>query len=300
MTSDVILARLRKIGILPTFPYIVSGVASVIEDPMSSASDLARHMDPSMVGEVLRIANTAYFGTRNFRQITTIERAIAVIGYDHLAHVLLQMPFLSMVQGTDKTFDRRGFVKHAITCGVVSKVMSSALRMGNPNEVFISGIMHDIGMIIIYRYFQGAWQKILSLVAERGISRVDAEREVLSADHGYVGAALLEMWNIPKPITDAVMFHHCPEQAPDNTENATATYLGNMFSKGVDFMADLQSFDDFLARHRYVTEVASRFGREFSAKGEIEFVERIFSSLSSIRNYIQEVVDSNGDQSPGS
>ena len=120
--QDYIVKKLRHIEILPTFPKIVSEILTLINDPMSSASDLARHMDPSMAGEVLRIANTAYFGTRNFRSITTMERAIAVIGYEHLGYVVLQMPFLALVQGPDTTFDRKLFITHAIVCGSLAEV----------------------------------------------------------------------------------------------------------------------------------------------------------------------------------
>ena len=81
VTEEYIVAKVRKLAILPTFPKIVSEIIGLIEDPMSSASDLARHMDPSMTGEVLRIANTAYFGTSNFRRIYSVERAIGRSGF---------------------------------------------------------------------------------------------------------------------------------------------------------------------------------------------------------------------------
>jgi HD-like signal output (HDOD) protein len=97
VSFDNTLKRIKKINILPTFPDIVDGIMNVIENPMSSASDLAKNMDPSMVGEVMRVANMAYFGTRNFRNISTIEHAIAIIGYEHLSYILLQMPFLKMI-----------------------------------------------------------------------------------------------------------------------------------------------------------------------------------------------------------
>ena len=118
--------RIKKIDFLPTFPHIVGELMEVIEDPMSSASDLARHMDPSMVSEVLRVANSAYFGTNSHRKIATIERAVAVIGYSALSSIVLQIPFLSMIKGRDNSFDRRHFVRHSISCGTLGRAISSA------------------------------------------------------------------------------------------------------------------------------------------------------------------------------
>lgn len=153
MDTEYILGKLGKIEVLPTFPGIVGEVINVIEDPMSSAADLAKSMDPSMAGEVLRVANTAYFGTGNFRNITSIEHAIAIVGFQHLSHIILHMPFITMIKG-DAVFNREEFIKHSITCGILSKTISTCVRGTNANEVYIGGLMHDIGAIVIYRYFR--------------------------------------------------------------------------------------------------------------------------------------------------
>lgn len=284
---DYTLNRLRKIDLLPTFPDIIEGIMNVIEDPMSSASDLARNMDPSMVGEVMRVANTAYFGTKNFRNISTVEHAIAIIGYDHLSYILLQMPFLRMVSADDETFDRLGFLRHSIASGVLAKTMSGTLRIGNPHEVYISGIIHDIGTIIMYQYFRQAWQSMSALMRDKDISRLDAEREVFSVDHGQIGASLLEHWNIPNSITEGVRYHHSPEKAQVWRENAFITYLANEFSKTIDFSSDFNGFDGFLARHRDFVEKMKDMGRSFTPSDEVIFLEKAYTLLKGVQGYLQ-------------
>jgi HD-like signal output (HDOD) protein len=291
MDKDYIHDKLKIIELLPTFPNIVGEVLGIIEDPLSSASDLARHLDPSMVGETLRIANSAYFGTRNFRNIATIEHAIAVIGYKQLSHIILQMPFVSMVEGDDKGFDRNKFIRHSIVCGAIANAVSSAAFLGNPNEAYISGIMHDIGVIVIYRYFREQWNSINALISDNQLSRLEAEKEVLSVGHGYVGATLLEMWNIPKPITDAVMFHHNPEETEENMENVAVTFLANSFSNKIDFKNDLISFTDFMAVHKDFIEQIIRFRQNISPNDEIRIFRKIYDALKNVSNYIEEVIE---------
>jgi HD-like signal output (HDOD) protein len=287
VSLDYALNRIKKIDILPTFPSIIDGIIRVIEDPMSSASDLARNMDPSMVGEVMRVANSAYFGTRNFRNISTIEHAIAIIGYDHLSYILLQMPFLKMVHGRDEAFDRVSFIRHSIASGVIARVISSTLRIAKPQEVYISGIVHDIGTIIIYQHFQQAWSVINSLVHTKKAPRLAAEREVFSVDHGYIGAVLLENWNIPKNITDGVMFHHSPEDSELFKKNTLVTHLGNEFAKRIDFDVDLINFDGFWSRHRDFTDYMVGMGGHFDPSDEVIFLEKVYSLLKEINGYLQ-------------
>jgi HD-like signal output (HDOD) protein len=170
--------RLKHIEFLPTFPHIVGEVMGILEDPKSSASDLVRHMDPSLIGEVLKVANSAYFGRKNFRGIGTVEQAVAAIGYTGLSSLVLQMPFLSMVKMGDSLFDRKGFMRHSLSCGILAKTVSSIFHMGNPNTVYVSGMLHDIGIIVIYQYFKEESRRINALMAQKGLSRLAAEREV--------------------------------------------------------------------------------------------------------------------------
>ncbi len=287
MVNDYILDKLNKIEMLPTFPDIVGEVLSIIDDPNSSASDLANHMDPSMVGEVIRVANTAYFGTRNYRGIATLEHAIAVIGYQHLSYIVLHMPFIAMAKGDQAFFDRSEFIRNSITCGVLSKAISSRLHIGNPNEVYISGIMHDIGVIIIYRYFKDEWKVIRSLVSCGQMSRLGAERQVLSTDHGFIGGALLDLWSTPKAIADGVRFHHEPEEALENQGNVVATHVGDGFSRQINFKEDLGNFDVFVKRHKSFLESIWATEKSFTPSEETDLLEDIFNLLRDVKGYTE-------------
>ena len=72
------LDELREMDVLPTFSGTVKGVTNAIEDPMSSATDLVKSTGASMAGEVLRAADTVYFGTRNFRNTASKNREYTV------------------------------------------------------------------------------------------------------------------------------------------------------------------------------------------------------------------------------
>jgi HD-like signal output (HDOD) protein len=287
VSLDYTLKRIKKIDILPTFPDIVDGIISVIEDPMSSASDLAKNMDPSMVGEVMRVANTAYFGMKSFRKISTIEHAIAIIGYDHLSYILLQMPFLKMVHADDEAFDRIGFIRHSISSGIIAKIMSTTLHVANPHEVYISGIIHDIGIIIIYQHFRQAWSMISSMVYNKKVTRLVAEREVFSVDHGYIGAVLLENWNIPESITEGVKSHHSPGKSEIYKNNTIITHLGNELSKRIDFDRDFIDFNYFLGKHRDFIDYMVDMGGHFAPSDEVIFFEKIFTLLKGVHGYLQ-------------
>ncbi len=282
--SDYIRTRIDSIEFLPTFPSIVAEVMSIIEDPRSSASDLVRHMDPSLVGEVLKVANSAYFGRKSYRRISTVEQAVATIGYANLSSIVLQMPFLSMLKGEDHTFDRRGFVRHSLFVGVLARAVSSAFHLGEPNTVYVSGILHDIGSIVIYQYFNDEWNRISELIQSAHVSRLDAEREMLSVDHAGVGAVLLEKWDLPEATVEAVRLHHNRKEMGDN-DNAYVTWLANRLSKEIESPENLADFSVFFEKQREL--LYAELPQNYLLKHHVELFERAYNNLKGAEEFLE-------------
>jgi HD-like signal output (HDOD) protein len=199
------------------------------------------------------------------------------------------MPFISMVKG-DSGFDREKFIEHSLMCGVLSKTISLSTGLGDPNEVYIGGMMHDIGSIVTYRYFKDGWEQACSLVREKGMAWHEAETEIFSVDHGYIGAMLLGLWNIPKGITESVMFHHSPGAAEENRSNVMAVHLGNKFSKLIDIHDDFLSFDDFFKRHRSFLDIDGELGLHLSPGDEMIFYETIYAFTKKMRHHAGEAI----------
>ncbi|MCX7856686.1 MAG: HDOD domain-containing protein [Deltaproteobacteria bacterium] len=226
--------KLRSIKTLPTFPYIVEEVLRVLDDPKSSAKDLAKKMDASMTGEVLRIANSAYYGTRNFRTINSVEHAIAIIGFQPLLSLLLQMPFLSLVVGTNGQFDEKYYLRHSMLTAVLSKTLSRSLGLGDPNVLYVGGMIHDLGKVVIYSLFGKEWEEIRRLITEEKLPTCEAERKVLGTDHAYIGGTLLDHWNIPGLLVNNVKFHHEPDLSEGHSDYALCIYLGDSICRGIE------------------------------------------------------------------
>jgi HD-like signal output (HDOD) protein len=272
--------RLRRIEFLPTFPTIVGEVMNVLADPKSSASDLVRRMDPSLVGEVLKAANGALQRKGNSRGIATVEQAIAAIGYADLSSLILQTPFLSMVENEDLLFDRYGFMRHSVACAILARTVSTIFKMGNPDTVYVSGMLHDIGIIVIHQYFRKESELIGTLMREKKVSRLEAEKEIFSMDHALMGSLLLETWGIPEGIVESVKLHHTPEETGDK-EDAYAVWLADSLAMEIDFERDLSEFQVFFAKQREALEAA--MPDRFLLRSHIELFEAAHDQLRRIK-----------------
>ena len=73
----------RKITELPTLPQVVTMILSLIDSPDSSAEDINRVMerDPALVGKILKLVNSAYYGLPN--KVNSVRQAIVIwTGWD--------------------------------------------------------------------------------------------------------------------------------------------------------------------------------------------------------------------------
>ena len=278
--------RIQSIKLLPTFPYVVTEVMGVIEDPRSSVSDIVKHMDPSVVSEVLKVANSAYFGKKNFRRIGTVEQAVAAIGYSGLSAIVLHMPFLSMIDGGDTLFDRTAFIHHSLSVSILAKAVSTMFALGSPDKVYISGMLHDIGIIIMYQYFKEEWQKIGSLMEQERLGRLEAERAILGTDHAVLGAILLESWDLPETIIRSVQLHHSREEIGE-MEEPYVTWLANNLAKQIDSSTDLVNFETFFKKERDYLQ--GEMPERYLLKHHVEVLETAYAHLKEVEGFLQPI-----------
>ena len=279
--TDYIRDRIAQIEFLPTIPCVAGEVMKIIDNPRSSASDLVRHLDPSLTGEVLKAANSAYCGRKNFRHIDSVEQAVAAIGYSGLSSIILHTPLLSMIDGEDTLFDRKGFVRHSLSCAVLAETVASAFGLGNPKAAHLSGMLHDVGIIVVYQFFKEEWQQINVLMAQRDLGRPEAERAVLGTDHANIGAMLLELWDLPETIVKSVRFHHLPEERDERGE-AYAVWLADNLAMQTDFDKDLMEFETFFRKQREFLQ--SEMPERYLLNHDVDLFETAYGKLKEIEN----------------
>ena len=182
------------IEMVPTLPSVVRQVIKSINDPRSSAQSVAKVLisDTAISSRVLKVVNSVYYGFS--RQISRITQAAALLGNFEIRNLVLTTSVFSLFKGMEQSL-YNNLIQHSVHCALTGKTISSFIRWKMPEEVFISGLLHDIGKFVIAEYFPREFQEIDKIMTEENCSTTDAEAKVLGVSHTTIGQWLCEKWN---------------------------------------------------------------------------------------------------------
>lgn len=198
--------KLDKIDAVYRFTPTIEILMSLIDSPSSSVRDVAEHVDPAIASEILRVANSAYYSAGRWYKVTTIDRAILMIGFDTLSQIVFEM-FMLALDGGSSSLDQKAFIQHSLLTAILSKE-NAPPGSGHGDELYLAGLLHDVGKAIIHTYFTENTSKIEEIVRTTGIPNHEAEKLVLGLDHAELGSMILTKWGFDPALISTVALHH--------------------------------------------------------------------------------------------
>ncbi len=196
-------ARLRED--LPVLPKIVSEISEATRDDKSAAEDLANIIlkDQTLTARVLRMINSVPYHRRV--KATTISQAVILIGFDAIRNLAISIALYGMLDRKSESLTM--LYRHSLTVAVLSRILAERIAYPEPEEALIAGLIHDIGRLVLVKYFPEEYKRIETLVAT-GKSRIEVELDVIGANHAQIGEEILSEWKLAESLRNATGHHH--------------------------------------------------------------------------------------------
>jgi HD-like signal output (HDOD) protein len=112
------------------------------------------------------------------------------------------------------------FWRHSILCGIIARLIAAQKNIQNTERLFLAGMLHDVGRLVIYIYAPRHAVKILEQSRETGLLLQSLEAENLGGDHAEIGGLLMQVWKLPQSLETAVRHHHASTCAQNGLEPA--------------------------------------------------------------------------------
>lgn len=227
--DQVVANAIREISHIATLPEITVKVVELVEDPKSTAQDLHKVIssDPALCSRILKVVNSSFYGLPG--QIGSINRAIVMLGLNAVKNIAIAASLAKLFKGGDltSTFSAREIWTHSNLTAVGAKMIANSLRLGLADEAFLSGLIHDIGVMVEMQADRNKLIEVLRTVNadDKGVPAADmvaAENTIFQANHQDFGAGLCEKWKFPKSFTLVTGFHHRPMEVPSESRTLTA------------------------------------------------------------------------------
>ena len=229
MSEPILKSITSKIRSLPSMPATGAKMLKMLEDPDASIieiEDILRH-DPGLTGNVLKLANSAYFGIPS--KVSSVKQGVLLLGFKRL----IQLVVASCVSGImDKPVPGYDLPpgdlwRHSIAVSIAAEALVKDQKNIGAEDIFTPALLHDIGKLILGHFVKDELEDI-EKIASKGVAYVVAENMVLGTDPGEVGAQVLTQWSFPSDVIEAVRWHHDPD-FPDACGTAVdIVYLSNL------------------------------------------------------------------------
>jgi putative nucleotidyltransferase with HDIG domain len=170
------------------------------------------------------------------RKISSVTEAIAILGFNAVKNLALSISVFDIF-GDSKGpngFDRKKFWEHSIGCAAAGKVLAKYIGYPEQEELFVAGLLHDIGKVVLDKFFHEMFQQIIDLVQEKDILMLEAEREILGFTHAEVGQELMKRWNLPSRLTEPIGYHHQPMKSQGFAKETAVIHLADILCRALD------------------------------------------------------------------
>lgn len=224
MANTTLQKIIEDLPNLPSMPNIVFEALQILGNPKSSIRQLSKVIsrDLSITTQILKMVNSAYYGFPS--QITTINQAMALLGLENVKGVIFGAATKPMLT----TYSGKYLWTHSIRCAVGCQVISKGLGMGDPDEAFVVGLLHDVGKTVMEIYDRNRMKELHRLVS-MGADQLYMEQNLFGFLHTEAGAALASKWKLPQVIVDCIRYHHTPQDAED-LPLAQIVYVSNVLT----------------------------------------------------------------------
>ncbi len=219
---------------LPPLPGSVIRILQLLQDVNVTTRSLANAVgyDPALATRILRLANSPIYYLQ--REVTSIHQAIEIIGLRSLYDILmLGVASSAFSKEIQHSVIGRIIWEHSLTVGLFARELSQIMGMRGAEEVFICGLLHDIGKIMLLRADSENYSAVLEKKSETEM--LNWETETFGYDHSQVGAIVARGWKLPDEVCQVILNHH---KAAQSDQSVIVSHLINI----ADIVANYNSY----------------------------------------------------------
>jgi HD-like signal output (HDOD) protein len=221
-----------------------SAIARVVQMATSEdqgTHDLAHYVlsDVALTQRILRLANTVRYRTAAGTAVTTVSRAISLLGFDNVRTVALAMLLVDALGSSDHAYSVRVELEASLCASLVGREMARHSFYQGAEEASIGALFKNLGALLVASHEHDRYREVQALLATGKHTPAQAAQMILGCSFDALAEAVLAEWKIPDVIMRA--------QRPLETGSGAPVALKLAVNRG-EWMRQVASFSLDVAR----------------------------------------------------
>jgi HD-like signal output (HDOD) protein len=225
---------IQQIGSLPALPSVIVQVNEKVNNPKTSALDLARTIleDQALTARLLRLVNSPFYGFP--RRVATVTEAVTILGFHPIRNLLLTASVVDLLVSEEvPEFSPTALWEHSVGTAVAAGLVARYARYEDREEVFVAGLLHDVGKLVLFQFLTKEFIKVLEVARAEDLSIRASEQRLLGFTHDQVGRLLAERWKLPVRLSEAIGCHHRPDLAQIGKREAAIVHGADVLARAL-------------------------------------------------------------------
>jgi len=217
-TLEFLLRRMRHKSDFPAMSDSVVRIQRVASSEKESLGSLSNEIlkDVALTNKLLRMVNTAHYQHAGGGSISTVSRAIALVGFAGIRNMALSLVLLEHMHDKGHANQLKEEFLRSLMAGSIASELCAVSR--ESEEAFIGAMFQNLGRLLTEFYFAEEARQVRSILADhaksgRAYSAATEEAAsitVLGLSFEELGLGVAKSWGLPenlqrcmrKPVAD--------------------------------------------------------------------------------------------------
>ncbi len=285
-TLDFLLRRMRHKTDFPALSESVSAINKIANSETESINKLSNSIlkDFSLTNKLLRLVNSAYFRPAGGGSISTVSRAVVVLGFEAVRNIAITVLLFEHMQNKGNANQLKEDFLRANLAGILAKDICAAAQMHDLEQTFICSLFHSLGRLLSQYYFPEESDEIRRIIAQKNCTEDQAALQVLAISFEELGIAIAKQWGFPPLIVNTMHKMPAGHVRKGNTPEERLRILASMSNELCNVISQVTPD----VRDQEMRKLMARFSDavELDQKEILETVQRAVEEISDFARVI--------------
>jgi eukaryotic-like serine/threonine-protein kinase len=226
----LLLAEMEQGGDFPALSRTIAEINRAIGDENSRANILTNIIlrDISLTKKLLRLVNAAHYGSFGAQPISTISRAVVILGFNAVRDAAVSLLLFEHLNDRAHVDELKGEAVDSFYRGILGRMLAASAGVRDSEEAFISALFRDLGRLMARFHFYDRSQQVNQLMADELLSEEAAASRVFGVDYDQLGLAIAKQWHFPPTILHAMSPLDDTSVKPANSDSGRLRIVANL------------------------------------------------------------------------